>query len=216
MHLIKSFNFDFIFQPNSATVTKERYFSKKNIPLKYAKHSTQLVDPFTIYQRGYKYEHLIVWRFYSTVINRIIGWSESKYTVMDRSNNFHFNVPISSITLQWFKALSGTNGMAFLLDFCRNPFPDIKTAALTLLKVVVTPLWGQKALEETAGFVEFLMDRNVEFDKDAIHEKHKIIEILSESTTVFDSVTLGQLKKYVQQGAFYVEGVMDVVAEGQS
>lgn len=106
--------------------------------------------------------------------------------------------------------------MVFLLNFCRNPFPDIKVAALTLLKVLVTPNWGQKALQSTAGFVEFLMDRNIEFNKDAVHEKYRIIEILSESANVFDSVTLGQLKKYVQQGAFYVEGVMDVVTEGGS
>lgn len=105
--------------------------------------------------------------------------------------------------------------MAFILDFCRNPFPDIKLAALTLLKVIVTSLWGQKALAETAGFIEFLMDRNIEFNKDAMHEKYRIIEILSQSTTVFDSVALSHLKKYVQQGAFYVEGVMEVVAEGR-
>lgn len=85
-----------------------------------------------------------------------------------------------------------------------------------LLKVLVIPVWGQKALEQTAGFIEFLMDRNIEFNKDAIHEKYKIIEILSEANTVFDPVSLSQLKKYVQQGAFYVEGVLDVVAEGRS
>lgn len=106
--------------------------------------------------------------------------------------------------------------MAFVLDFCRNPFPDIKIAALTLLKVLVAPTWGQKALEETAGFIEFLMDRNIEFNKDAIHEKYRIIEILAQATAVFDPVAIGQLKKYVQQGAFYVEGVMDVVAESRS
>lgn len=103
-----------------------------------------------------------------------------------------------------------------MLNFCRNPFPDIKIAALTFLKVIVTPVWGQKALEQTAGFIEFLMDRNIEFNKDAIHEKYQIIEILSQSNAVFDTVSLGQLKKYVRQGAFYVEGVMDVVAEGRS
>lgn len=106
--------------------------------------------------------------------------------------------------------------MAFLLNFCRNPFPDIKIAALTLLKVVVASFWGQKALAETAGFIEFLMDRNIEFNKDAIHEKFKIVEILSQSNAVFDPASLSQLKKYVQQGAFYVEGVLDVVAEGRS
>lgn len=70
----------------------------------------------------------------------------------------------SSIISQWFNSLTGKNGMAFVLEFCRNPFPDIKIAALILLKVIVTPTWGQKALEETAGFIEFLMDRNVEFN----------------------------------------------------
>jgi len=126
------------------------------------------------------------------------------------------NNRVNSITNQWFITLTGKHGMAFMLDFCRNPFPDIKLAALTLLKVMVTTFWGQKALEETAGFIEFLMDRNIEFNKDAMHEKYRIIEILSQSTSVFDPASLSQLKKYVQQGAFYVEGVMDVVAEGRA
>lgn len=126
------------------------------------------------------------------------------------------NNRVNSLICKWFNSLTGTDGMAFMLNFCRNPFPDIKVAALTLLKVLVTSNWGQKALQATAGFVEFLMDRNTEFNKDAVHEKYRIIEILSQSANVFDAVTLGQLKKYVQQGAFYVEGVMDVVTEGGS
>ncbi|KAJ6636009.1 26S proteasome non-ATPase regulatory subunit 5 [Pseudolycoriella hygida] len=126
------------------------------------------------------------------------------------------NNRVNSITNQWFIALTGKAGMNFILNYCRNPFPDIKLAALTLLKVLVMPFWGKIELQKTAGFIEFLTDRNVEFNKDAIHEKYRIIEILSEATNVFDRDALGQLKKYVQQGAFYVEGIMDVVAEGRS
>lgn len=119
------------------------------------------------------------------------------------------NNQISSITEYWFSSLTGTNQLTFVQDFCKNPFPELKIAALGLLRSICTYRWGQRSLNETAGFIEYLLDRNNEFDKDAICEKYNVIKVLGESS-VFSTNTILQIKQYITDGAFYVQGVMEV------
>lgn len=122
------------------------------------------------------------------------------------------NNQICSITEYWFSSLTGTNQLTFVQDFCRNPFPEIKIAALGLLRAICTYKWGQRALCETAGFIEYLLDRNTEFHKDAILEKYDVIKTLADSS-VFDASTILQIRQYIKDGAFYVQGVMEVAVE---
>lgn len=126
----------------------------------------------------------------------------------DSSNN-----QISSITEQWFKSLTGNNQLTFVQEFCRNPFPEIKTAALALLHSICLYSWGQRALSATAGFIEYLLDRNSEFDKDVLHAKYNIIKTIA-SSREFDENTTRQIHQYVKDGAFYVQGQMEVAIEG--
>ena len=119
---------------------------------------------------------------------------------------------LSSIIEIWFNWLTETTDLSFLMNFCRNPFPEIKFSALLLLKTICAAKWGQRSLAETGGFIELLLDRSVEFDKESLHAKYEIIKLLADST-VFDAMTLLQFKKYVEQGAFYVQGIMDVAVE---
>lgn len=120
---------------------------------------------------------------------------------------------IAMITEIWFFRLTGTNQLTFVQDFCRNPFPEIKIAALGLLRSICCYQWGQRALCETAGFIEYLLDRNIEFDKDAIHEKYNVIKTLADAS-VFDASTILQIRQYLKDGAFFVQGVMEVAVEG--
>lgn len=122
------------------------------------------------------------------------------------------NNQINQMTEYWFGCLTGTNQLTFVQDFCRNPFPEIKIAALALLRSICGYRWGQRALSETAGFIEYLLDRNSEFDKDAIHEKYNVIKALGESN-VFDASTILQIRQYIKDGAFYVQGIMEVAVE---
>lgn len=122
------------------------------------------------------------------------------------------NNQINSITEYWFGCLTGTNQLTFVQDFCRNPFPEIKIAALALLRSICGYRWGQNALSETAGFIEYLLDRNTEFDHDALHEKFNVIKALGDSS-VFDANTILQIRQYIKDGAFYVQGVMEVAVE---
>ena len=104
--------------------------------------------------------------------------------------------------------------MQFLMDFCRNPFPDIKVACLHFIRSICVHSWGVESLKNTAGFVEYLLDRKIEFDKEAKYAKYEIIKQLSESS-IFDVQTSMQLRTYVNEGPYYVQAVMDIAVEGQ-
>lgn len=99
--------------------------------------------------------------------------------------------------------------------YAQNPFPDIKEAAFSLLRSICQHKWGHQRLQNTGGFIEFLLDRSTEFDKDLIQTKYEIIQLLAESS-VFNAGTIAKFKKYVSQGAFFVQGVTEVTAEGAS
>lgn len=103
--------------------------------------------------------------------------------------------------------------MTFVQEFCRNPFPEIKIAALALLRSICVYSWGQRALSNTAGFIEYLLDRNSEFDKDVLHEKYSIMKTIA-SSREFDEITTRQIHQYVKDGVFYVQGQMEVVVQG--
>ena len=99
------------------------------------------------------------------------------------------------------------------MAYCKNPFPDIKVAALGLLKAICTHKWGQEYLKNSGGFIEYLLDRKTDFDKHAIQEKYDVIKLLSTST-VFDAQIIVELKRYVADGAFYKETITEVAIEG--
>ncbi|XP_023307211.2 26S proteasome non-ATPase regulatory subunit 5 [Lucilia cuprina] len=121
---------------------------------------------------------------------------------------------ISCILQRWFNYLNdGSNNMQFLMDFCRNPFPDIKISTLNLIGALCLYPWGIEALKNTAGFLEYLLDRKVEFDKDAKYAKFSVIKLLADSSA-FDVQTNIQLRTYVNEGPYYVQSIMDVAVEG--
>ena len=101
------------------------------------------------------------------------------------------------------------------MDYIKNPFPDMKRAALGLLKAIVGHRWGQTYLLNTGGFVEYLLDRKQEADKDVVLDKYEVILVLAAST-VFDEQTASELKRYVAEGPFYVHGITEVAIEGAS
>lgn len=123
------------------------------------------------------------------------------------------NNQIISITEQWFTSLTGDNQLTFVQEFCRNPFPELRMAAFGLLRAVCNYSWGQRALSNTAGFIEFLLNRNTEVDKDILYEKYNVLKAVANSSE-FDEITRRQIRKYINDGVFYVQGVMEVAIEG--
>ncbi|XP_055531950.1 26S proteasome non-ATPase regulatory subunit 5-like [Wyeomyia smithii] len=122
---------------------------------------------------------------------------------------------ITTITQTWYDYLTEQENLNLVMDYIRNPFPDMRRSALALLKAIVSHRWGQLYMLNTGGFVEYILDRKQEVDKDVILEKYEIIRQLAEST-VFDQQTQAELKRYVAEGAFFVQGVTEVAIEGAS
>lgn len=119
----------------------------------------------------------------------------------------------STITQTWYGYLSEQDNLNLIMDYIKNPFPDMKRAALGLLKAIVSHRWGQTYLLNTGGFVEYLLDRKLEADKDVLLDKYEVIQVLA-SSTVFDEKTASELRSYVAEGAFYVHGITEVAVEG--
>jgi 26S proteasome non-ATPase regulatory subunit 5 len=99
-----------------------------------------------------------------------------------------------SITQTWYETLTPTGDLTFVMSYCKNPFPEFKLAGLALLKAIVGHRWGQDAVLRTGGFIEYLLDRRVDNNKDATLDKYEVVTILSESP-VFDAHQLLQLKR---------------------
>lgn len=134
-------------------------------------------------------------------------------TVFQCEPSNYQNNQVGSITEQWFVSLNGAENLAFIHGFCQNPFPEIKLAALALLRSICKYPWGQISLIRTAGLIEYLLDRKVEFDKDIMHEKYVLLKDLS-SSIVFDTNISEQINQYIADGAFYVQGVTEVAIDG--
>uniref|UniRef100_U5ETB0 26S proteasome non-ATPase regulatory subunit 5 n=1 Tax=Corethrella appendiculata TaxID=1370023 RepID=U5ETB0_9DIPT len=121
---------------------------------------------------------------------------------------------VTCITQSWYEIFSSSSDLTVIMEYAKNSFPDIKIASIGWLKAICLHKWGQEFFRNTAGFLEYLLDRKSEFDKNVLLEKYEIIRILSESDRVFDIETLNELRKYVREGAFYVQGVTEVAIEG--
>lgn len=137
----------------------------------------------------------------------------SLHTVFQCEPSNYQNNQIGSITEQWFVSLNGAGNLAFIHSFCKNPFPEIKLASLALLRSICKYPWGQIALIQTAGLIEYLLDRKAEFDKDIMHEKYVLLKDLS-SSIVFDTNIGEQINRYIADGAFYVQGITEVAIDG--
>lgn len=118
---------------------------------------------------------------------------------------------VTLMTREWFRTLD-SQAMVSLLEMCKNPFPDIRQAAFVLLDAVCQHQWGEELVARTAGFVEFLLDRSIDYTKETNELKYDIIKRLSRSAA-FDVNTISSLQTYIEQGPFYCESILEVAME---
>ncbi|KRT85539.1 HEAT domain-containing protein [Oryctes borbonicus] len=119
---------------------------------------------------------------------------------------------ITAITRRWYSYLEG-NPIDLILRYAKNPFSEIRCAGLGILNALATQLWGQEVIRNSAGLVEFLLDRNVETIKECKELKFEIICKLSTSEVFNHEINL-RLQAFVKEGPFYVQGVTEVAIEG--
>lgn len=59
---------------------------------------------------------------------------------------------VTLMTREWFRMMSvKPEAMEALMGICKNPFPEIRTVAFTLLDAVVQHRWGEELVARTPG-----------------------------------------------------------------
>lgn len=121
---------------------------------------------------------------------------------------------ISTITEQWYKYLDRGPGLKTILGYCRNPFPDIKLAGFGVLKSVVEYSWGRAEMANTAGFLEYVLDRGADVKTEAFQAKFDVLRCLDKHNESFSEAQQMEIRDYVVRGPFYKKGITEVaVAE---
>ncbi|KAM3967186.1 26S proteasome non-ATPase regulatory subunit 5 [Aphomia sociella] len=136
---------------------------------------------------------------------------------VDKDPNTPISGPIDHrvtlMTREWFRCLSvQPSPMKFVFDTCKNPFADLRLAAFSLLDAACQHQWGEELVARVGGFIEYLLDRYVDYTKEAKEAKYDVIKKLANSPA-FDEDTITRIQTYVQEGPFYSENTMEVAVE---
>lgn len=120
------------------------------------------------------------------------------------------------LTNEDFFRLASPTLLVRILSVIRQPFPELHLAGLKLLLSLSRSEWGQKKVQCVPGLVEYLLDRQTEYNRKGKELKFAIIHVLSVSPSteaVFGSPGLVKFKTHVLEGPFYVEGKTSVAVE---
>ena len=122
-----------------------------------------------------------------------------------------------STSLQWFNILH-PKLLPVLMSLVKQPFQDLRLAGLRVLLTMSSFEWGQRQFQQHAGFLEYLLDRSTEPDKEGRELKSEIVHSLVTSgtiaETVFGNIDLLKLRKYDREGPFYSVADTTVAMEG--
>ncbi|CAG9765414.1 unnamed protein product [Ceutorhynchus assimilis] len=119
---------------------------------------------------------------------------------------------IAEITEKWFHLL-GKNPMEMITRYAKNPFVDLRLAGIGIINALARQQWGQKAIRDTPGLIEYLLDRRLETNKECKEAKFEVIRLLSGSL-LFDRHVQDKMTEFIKEGPFYVQIVTEVAVEG--
>ncbi|OQV12798.1 putative 26S proteasome non-ATPase regulatory subunit 5 [Hypsibius exemplaris] len=125
---------------------------------------------------------------------------------------------LQSINQAWFTT-AGRGLFTALFQKVRNPFKDVKIPVMAVFRSLAEQRWGLEVFRAEPGFLEYLMNRKSETDKEIKELKFDVVKAVTESAAlaeVLDSVTIVRLREFVQDGPFYVPGEYQVASEGAS
>ncbi|KAL5970831.1 26S proteasome non-ATPase regulatory subunit 5, partial [Taenia solium] len=130
-------------------------------------------------------------------------------------------LPISELTHGWFNFTSASSPPTRLLgriwELARQPFKEVRSAALSLLRAIATEPWGLALFVQVSGFLEYLFNPTTEVgtavDGSSLQpEKFKIIEQCDLTQerwkghvtqwTLLDDEAAVKLKKRIRDGVW--------------
>nr|KAG5705807.1 hypothetical protein BaRGS_027466 [Batillaria attramentaria] len=122
------------------------------------------------------------------------------------------------ITESWFCRLC-TNPFDVIWSIAKQPFTDLRTAALKVLLSLAYLPWGQQLMNNAAGFKEYLLDRAIESTKEGKEAKFEVVKALAESPTVtqiFGNPYYVQLRDFCREGPFFIRAQAEVAFEEET
>ena len=127
------------------------------------------------------------------------------------------DVELSQICEKLYSYLSATSPMAYIFKLAQLPFAEIRHGSFKLLGHVSKHSWVQQDMVLCPGFLEYLLDRKTETEKEGHELKFLIIQNLARSVTALDNFGpeyFEKLEKYCTEGAFYGESYVAVAVDG--
>ena len=122
-----------------------------------------------------------------------------------------------SVSLKWFNTIH-RDPFPILMSVVKQPFQDLRLAGLRVLLTMASFEWGQRVFSSHAGFLEYILDRKTEPDKEGRELKYEIIHsIVASGETaerVFGNVDLLKLRKYDREGPFFGGADTTIALEG--
>ncbi|CAI9564031.1 unnamed protein product [Staurois parvus] len=128
----------------------------------------------------------------------------------------HHTEDLLAMSETWFTCLSN-QPMDLFRSIATQPFPELHCAALKVFTAIANQSWAQKLMIESPGFMEYIVDRTVDPDKDSKDAKFELVNGLVNSKTVaevFGNQHYLRLRAYLREGPYYVKAVSTVAVEG--
>lgn len=121
---------------------------------------------------------------------------------------------ISRITEKWYQSM--VEGGDVIVKYAKIPFPETRIPSYNCLEAMAEQDWGERAILQTPGLVEFLMDRSQENTKEAKDVIYTIIKCLASSDSVIDNHKRDMLEKYVRDGPYFSGTRVEVAVDGNA
>ena len=123
-----------------------------------------------------------------------------------------------SISRKWFAEIH-PNLLQLMLSTVKQPFADLRLAGLALIVELSTQEWGQRQLQACPGFVEYLLDRSSEPDKEGKELKYEVVHRIVGSEfgeAVWGNVDMMKMKRYDKEGPYFHTGDTALAIDGAS
>lgn len=110
-----------------------------------------------------------------------------------------------NLSLKWFQCIS-CEPVDTILSLCRQPFTSVKCAGFHLIKTLSLFSWGLEALVEFPTFVEFILDRSADSNKESKDARYEAVKGIAESPRcihIFGNHNYLKFQAYVKEGPLH-------------
>lgn len=110
-----------------------------------------------------------------------------------------------------------SNPLELLFKTLKQPFQNVRRPCFKTFHSLVSYQWMLEDMKNIPGFLEFLLDRTTEREKECQELKYEVIKKMADSpriSVVFDKPFILKLKQFVRDGPFYVSSDVSVAMEG--